>query len=100
MVAGPAPGLKIITIVGDSMAPDYPPNTRIMVNIDDRRPTPPGTFIVFDGLWILAKRVEYMPHSDPPTVEISSINPAYKPYRRTLEEAHILGRVVGRWTAS
>jgi len=30
-------------------------------------------------------------------VRIMSTNSAYRDYERTLEEAHILGRVVARW---
>lgn len=97
LAPGPAPNLKFITVVGDSMVPDFPPNQKVMVDISDRSPTPPGIFVVWDGLGLVVKRVQHIPFSEPPRVEIASTNPAYRPYDRVLGEAHIQGRVVGRW---
>jgi phage repressor protein C with HTH and peptisase S24 domain len=89
--------LYIITIAGDSMPGVLEPGDKAIINIADRQPTPPGTFIIHDGLGLVAKRVEHIDHSDPPTIRITSTNPVYEPYERTLEEAHIMGRVVARW---
>lgn len=70
----------------------------VMVDIEDKIPSPPGIFVVWDGLGLVIKRVEVMPGSDPLRVRIMSANPAYQPYERTLDEAHINGRVVGTWS--
>lgn len=87
----------IITITGDSMAPLIEHGARVLVNMADRSPTPPGFFVVYDGLGVLVKRVQFIPFSEPPRVKISSVNPEYEPYERTLDEAHIQGRVLGQW---
>lgn len=98
-----APDLRIITIDGDSMLSDPPsrrdlePGDKVVVNLRDVRPTPPGIFIVWDGLGLIAKRIEFIAHSEPATVRIMSNNSEYSTYERTLDEAHIWGRVVGRW---
>lgn len=92
-----ADSIKIIHIVGDSMEPEIPSGSKVMVNIADRRPTPPGIFVIWDGMGLVVKRVEFIPHSDPPRVRIKSANPEYSPYERLVDEAHIQGRVVGRW---
>lgn len=89
--------MRVITVYGDSMEPELPPGARVVVDTSDRMPTPPGIFVVFDGLGLVIKRVEHVPHSDPPKVRISSDNPRYSPYERTIEEAHIQGRVIGHW---
>ena len=89
--------LRIITVLGDSMEPDLPPGARVMVDTMDRVPTPPGIFVLYDGLGLVVKRVEHIPFSDPSTVRIASDNPRYTPYERTLDEAHIQGRVIGHW---
>lgn len=89
--------IKIITVVGDSMEGTFRPFERVMVDTTDTVPTPPGIFVVYDGLGLVVKRVEHIPHSDPPTVRITSDNPRYQPYERTLGEAYIQGRVLGRW---
>lgn len=89
--------IKLITIIGDSMEPTLRPNEKVMVDTTDITPTPPGLFIVWDGLGLVAKRIEHIPHSDPPCVRITSDNPKYTPYERTLGEAYIQGRVLGKW---
>jgi phage repressor protein C with HTH and peptisase S24 domain len=90
--------LKMIPVVGDSMAPTFQPGQRVLVDMLDRTPSPPGVFVVWDGLGFVIKRIELKPHSDPLTVRIISDNPRYEPYERTLEEAYIQGRVIGGWT--
>lgn len=94
---GPMDKFVVIRAVGDSMAPAIPPGTRVMVDPTDTRPSPPGIFVVFDGLGVVIKRVEYLMGSDPPTIRLSSANPAYESYTRSLEEAQIKGRVIGHW---
>lgn len=89
--------VKILSVVGDSMEPNFLPLERVMVDTADQRPTPPGVFVVWDGLGIVLKRIEFIPHSDPPRVRISSDNPKYEAYERVLGEAYIQGRVLGKW---
>lgn len=93
----PPDRIKIITVVGDSMEGTFRPFERVMVDTTDTVPTPPGIFVVYDGLGLVVKRVEYVPHSEPPTVRITSDNPRYSSYERILGEAYIQGRVLGRW---
>jgi phage repressor protein C with HTH and peptisase S24 domain len=93
----PAADLRIITVMGDSMEPALQPGTRVLVDTGDRTPSPPGVFVVWDGLGLVVKRVQMLPHSDPPRVKISSDNAKYDPYERTVEEAYIQGRVIGQW---
>jgi len=93
----PAADLRIITVMGDSMEPALQPGQRILVDTGDKKPSPPGIFVVWDGLGLVVKRVQMIPHSDPPRVKITSDNPKYDPYERTLDEAYIQGRVLGQW---
>lgn len=93
----PADRIKIITVVGDSMEGTFRPFEKVMVDTEDRTPSPPGIFVVYDGLGLVVKRVEYVPHSDPPQVRFTSDNPRYSAYERSLSEAYIQGRVLGRW---
>ena len=93
----PTDRIKILTVVGDSMPGVFNPFDKVIVDTTDTQPTPPGIFVVFDGLGLVIKRVRYIQHSDPMTVEIMSDNPKYPPYQRTLDEAYIQGRVLGKW---
>lgn len=90
-------GVVIIEVKGDSMIGTLSPGEKVIVNRMDRVPSPPGIFVLWDGMGLVLKRVEYIPHSDPPKVRILSDNPRYAPYERTVEEAFIQGRVIGSW---
>lgn len=95
--------LRVITIDGDSMVSEQPrrddldPGDKVIVNIADRRPSPPGIFVIYDGIGLVAKRIEHIDGSDPARIRIMSNNSRYREYERTLDEAQIMGRVVGRW---
>lgn len=94
----PPDGVIIDEVRGDSQVPTLFPGQRVMVDTRDRKPTPPGFFLCWDGLGMVLKRIELVPGSDPPTIRLISDNPKYKTYERTLEEAMIFGRVIGTWT--
>ena len=91
-------GLAILKVTGDSMEPDYHAGDRVMVDTAHRTPSPPGVYVLWDGMGIVLKRLEIVPSSEEPiTVRLSSINPGYGVYERPLDEVHINGRVVGKW---
>jgi phage repressor protein C with HTH and peptisase S24 domain len=93
----PTERIKILTIVGDSMMPTFHPTEKVMVDTADTTPSPPGVFVIWDGLGVVAKRIEHIPDSDPPRVRIMSDNPRYQPYERTLDEAYVQARIIGKW---
>ena len=93
----PATELRIITVMGDSMEPTLMPGQRVLVDTGDRVPSPPGVFVVWDGLGLVVKRLQVLPHTDPTRVKITSDNAKYDPYERTVDEAYIQGRVIGQW---
>lgn len=95
--------IKIITIRGDSGQSDPPkptdinPGDKVLVNIADRRPSPPGLFVIFDGLGLIAKRLEFIAKSVPPRLRISSNNPVYAPAELPMKDVDIQGRIVAKW---
>ena len=92
-----AAALRIIRVHGDSMVPDFRPGERVLVNTDDRLPSPPGVFIVWDGFGLVIKRLEVVPYAEPATVRLISANADYAAYERPLEDVTVNGRVIGRW---
>jgi phage repressor protein C with HTH and peptisase S24 domain len=92
-----AESLRIITIDGDSMEPVLSSGDRIMIDTSQRVPVPPGIFVIWDGMGIVAKRIEHILSSDPAKLRIMSVNPDYETYERDAEEVHVIGRVV--WSA-
>jgi phage repressor protein C with HTH and peptisase S24 domain len=76
------------------MKPMLSTGDRIMVDTSRRVPAPPGIFVIWDDMGIVAKRIEHVPHSDPIKVIINSLNREYQTYERNAEEVNMIGRVV------
>jgi hypothetical protein len=77
-----------------SLLKAWKPSTRIS---PVWRLSPPGIFVLDDGMGLVAKRLEHIPNSDPPAVRVISDNPLYPAYERTADEIRIIGRI--RWFA-
>ena len=89
--------LRIMTVEGDSMEPTLFEGDTILVDMTKRAPSPPGIFVLDDGMGLVAKRLQHVPNSDPPAVRVISDNKHYPEYERTAGEVHIIGRI--RWFA-
>ena len=89
-----ASDLKIISIDGDSMEPVLESGDKVLVDTSRVAPTPPGIFVLHDGLGLVAKQVEFIPNTDPAGLVIKSANPRYQDYQRTVDEVNIVGRVI------
>lgn len=76
------------------MAPVLEHGDTVILDTDQIRPSPPGIFILFDGLCLVAKRIELIPRTSPKLLRICSENQAYTNYQRTIDEVQIIGRVV------
>jgi phage repressor protein C with HTH and peptisase S24 domain len=87
--------MRVMGVEGDSMTPTLQSGDVVLVDMNQRRPVPPGIFVLHDGMGLVAKRLEYIPMSDPPRLRIISDNQQYSPYACTAEEVNIIGRV--RW---
>lgn len=95
----PSESLKIITVFGDSMAPDFLPGERVLVDTGDRSPSPPGVFVLWDGFGLVIKRIELLPADGnaPRTVRLIPRNREYSIYEQPLTDVAINGRVIGKW---
>ncbi|THK33989.1 S24 family peptidase [Ensifer sp. MPMI2T] len=72
------------------------PGDRAIVDTADRRPTPPGPFVIHDGTGILIKMLEVVPMTDPVKVRVTCRNPLYAAYELPMKELRIIGRVRGK----
>lgn len=95
--ASPTDNLRIITVKGDSMAPDFLPGERVLVDLADKLPSPAGVFVLWDGFGLVIKRVEMVPYSNPPKARLISRNSQFQAYECLAEEVQISGRVIGKW---
>ena len=94
---GADPGnLRVLRARGDSMEPLISDGDRLLVDVARRTPGTGEMAVLWDGAGLVVKRVEVLPHSEPPRLRLISTDPAYEPYICDAEEAHIVGRVL--WT--
>ena len=84
----------MIAVDGDSMEPLLSCGDRILLDVNGQVPVPPGIFVIWDGMGLVAKRIEHVPHSDPPKVVLKSLNPEYDSYERPAEEVCVVGRAM------
>ncbi|MFW0776436.1 MAG: XRE family transcriptional regulator [Rickettsiales bacterium] len=87
-----AANLRMLHISGDSMEPTLLHNDIVLVDTSRKVPSPPGVFVLFDGMGITGKRLEYV--ADQKMVHIISDNPQYSTYERSIDDTFIIGRVV------
>jgi phage repressor protein C with HTH and peptisase S24 domain len=76
------------------MSPVLESYDRVLVDTSDRTPSPPGIFVLYDGLGLVVKRVEHVPHSEPARFVVASANPDYGRYELGADELYIVGRAV------
>ncbi|UUX51792.1 peptidase S24 [Nisaea acidiphila] len=86
--------LRIISIDGDSMEPVLCSGDKVMIDLSRTAPSPPGIFVLHDGIGLIAKQIELVPNSEPARLLIRSESPRYENYERTLDEVNIVGRVI------
>jgi hypothetical protein len=60
----------------------------VLVDLGRRAPTPPGVFVLYDGMRLVAKRVEHIHNSDPLRVRIISDSPLCMPYEGSGNEVN------------
>jgi len=97
--SAPAERIKIITAKGLSNAPLIMPGDKLLVDIDDRTPSPSGFFALWDGFGEIVKHLEMASYSEPPRVTIKSTNRELPLEDRemALSDVTINGRVIGKW---
>lgn len=91
--------LRIFEVVGDSMEPRLHEGDRVFIDTRYRFPSPEGIFALWDGYGVVIKRLEIVRGSDPLRYRIISANESYTTYEATEDEARIIGRYAGRFTA-
>lgn len=91
--------INIIEVLGDSMTPSLNSGDRVFIDTRHTAPSPPGIYALHDGIGVIIKRIQLVPGTDPQRVLVISDNTSHRETELTLEEAHIIGRVVARVTA-
>ena len=61
------------------------------INCSQTRPSPPGIFILDDGIGLVTKRIEIISRTAPQMLRISAENFDFSRYQRRIDEVHIIG---------
>lgn len=93
--------MRLLEVRGDSMYdplhPNVPgslhPGDHVLYDVSDMAPTPPGAFVVDDGVGLSIKIIEAIPQTSPQRVRIGTRNVRYATYECLATEARIVGRV-------
>lgn len=88
--------IRIFTVQESAMAPELLPGETVLVDLSDVTPSPPGIFVVADGLGHVIRRCAHIPQSKPPHIRLSAVDTAYEAYTVPLEKAGIVGRVIAK----
>jgi hypothetical protein len=89
-----AESLRMVSVDGDSMEPDFRSGDHLMIDTDRRAPSPPGVFVMFDGVGLIARSLEFLPNSDPAIVLIRSPGQMASDVEVPLDEIQIIGRAI------
>ena len=94
--AAPAEQLRIFAVQETAMAPDFQPGEQVLVDLSNRNPSPGGVFVVSDGFGHVLRQIEYVPHSQPPSVRLSARQGSYTAHTLPLDKAVLIGRVIAK----
>lgn len=92
-----AADVVIIEVQGDSMAPDFMPGDRAVVDTADTVPSPAGVFLIWDGTGLFLRQCDIRPQTKPATITLTPRNPRYNTHDLHLKNITVHGRVIGKW---
>ena len=86
--------LRIVGVDGDSMEPLFRSGDQLLIDTDRRAPSPPGVFVLSDGVGLIPRSLEFLPMSDPPIVLIRSPGDMISDQEVPLSDVRIIGRAI------
>lgn len=86
--------LRLAVIQGDSMSPTLHAGDIVLIDTTKKQPSPPGIFVMHDGMGLSAKRLEFIGSPASGKLRVACDNPHYSSYESLRDEASIIGRVV------
>lgn len=93
-LSGDESNLRLFTVQGDGMTPTLLDGDVVIINTTQKSPSPPGLFLLFDGMALIVKRLERFTNGNTPIIKVTADNPHYSPYEIFGENSNIVGRVV------
>jgi transcriptional regulator with XRE-family HTH domain len=91
-----AQDVRLVAVTDDNMEPTLSIGDFLLVDTGKKLPSPPGLFVVFDGMALMTRRLELLPQSSAPALRVISDNARYGTSEQPLDDVRIIGRVI--WT--
>lgn len=88
--------IKIFEVKESVMEPDFKQGESVLVDLSDQNPSPPGTFILFDGFGYMLRSCEFVPKSNPPEIKISAAKQGFQAQTLKENDVEIIGRVIAK----
>jgi hypothetical protein len=92
----PSDKIKILQVRENVMEPDFKQGEYVLVDLSDRKPSPPGVFIVSDGFGHMIRDCAYVPKTTPPEIRISAKNNGFHTQTLKASDFEIVGRVIAK----
>ncbi len=94
--SAPAEQIRVFPIQDNSMVPDFNPGEHVLVDLSDRKPSPPGVFLVSDGIGHIVRQCQVLPNTKPLKVRLKASNKNYETYDAALGKTAFIGRVIAK----
>lgn len=92
--AAPPDKIRIFTVRDNSMEPDFAVGTQVLVDLSDTVPSPPGVFVMSDGVGPVLRQCDIVPGEEPLQLNVSSRSGVS--FRLAMDKASTIGRVIAR----
>lgn len=86
-------GLVIWRVESPNMSPTFEYGDRVIIDTSARRPSPPGIFLIWDGIGPSLNEITVVPGKSGPIARVSS--KTGEPYEVMADKLQVLGRVRG-----
>lgn len=86
--------IRIFTVRDNSMEPDFMIGSQVLVDLSDVTPSPPGVFVLSDGIGHVLRQCDVIPGETPLQINVSSRGGVS--FQLTSARAGIIGRVIAR----
>lgn len=88
--------IRVFAVQESAMTPDFMPGEHVLVDLSNTTPSPPGVFLLSDGLGHIIRQCAYVPHSSPPAIRLVATNEKYDSCTVPLSGTKIIGRVIAK----
>lgn len=88
---------RVVAIEDDAMYGELRTGDRVVVDLTRTEPSPPGIFLIDDGVCWTPRHLELLPETEPRVVMVRARHPDYRSREVPLAALKIAGRVMGMW---